>query len=445
MPPNRFTLFEHQTRSYADMGLHPNDLARREQVLANIERANERAGQEILHLGRKALRANHLVGVLGVGEFTFEILPKIDWAAGERSPASPSFPPSPLHSAAANLLSMLSYAYDLRLYEQDRAGLEVQSASWLEILTRLFVVTLRREILAGLAQEYVVREETLSVLRGRWDVQRQLKQAAHTQAAFDVIYDDLSADIPLNQVFRFTVEQLRNLSRDAGNQALLADLAAWFSPVALVPQVTVEFLDSIPFNRLNERFLPAFHLARLFLSANIIQLTAGSLPVSAFLLDMNVLFERFVAGFLARFRQQIFPASWQDIAVLSQSEGAAWYLGRSGGKNLLRLRPDLLFSQPGQPAPLLIADTKYKRLDPSGRGLPLSAEDVYQMLAYAVRLRCPLGLLLYPQSAPAPTRRLVEITSAGLRLVVATLNLRTPLDPPGGLVSELRDIFQSIA
>jgi 5-methylcytosine-specific restriction enzyme subunit McrC len=445
MPATIVTLFEHQFRSYAEMGLYPDNLARREKVLARIEQVNERAGQEILHLGRKGIHANAQVGIVRVGDFTFEILPKLDWTPRPASGTADLRTKSPERLASANLITMLSYAYNLRLIEQDIAGLGAQHASWLDLLTRLFAVDLHREIRAGLAQEYVTREETLSALRGRWDVQRQLRKPGDPRAAFDVIYDDLSSDTPLNQVFRYTIEQLGITCQDPGSQSLLAELSAWFQPVTLPAQLTSDVLDGILFNRLNERFQPSFHLARMFLTGCIIQLTAGDLPAYAFVFDMNVLFERFIAGFLTHFRRQILPPEWQDCAIVQQAEGTPLYLGRTREKNLLRLRPDLLFLRKGQTAPLLVADTKYKRLDPTQRGSGAAPEDIYQMLAYAVRLKCPFGLLLYPQTSSTPVRAKIEIDAASLRLYVATLNLHIPLDQPGELIEELRSIIQPIA
>jgi 5-methylcytosine-specific restriction enzyme subunit McrC len=454
MPATVITLFEHQYRSYAEIGLYPGNPALRERFLAKLERINEIAGQEILHLGRKGLQANALVGVLRVGEITFEIFPKIDYPPADREiQRTPSklddhqnTASKTVQSATKNLLSLLSYAYDLRLRGQDVAGLATQQATWMELLSRLFAVGLHQEILSGLSQEYVSREESLKVLRGRWDVQRQLRQPGDDPLSFQVVYDDLSPDIPLNQVFRFVVERLLTTSQDAQNQVLLRDLAERLLPAALLPQVSPELLASIRFTSLNERFEPAFNLARMFLSGNAIQIAVGDQAAYAFVFDMNLLFERFIAGFIGRHRQEIFPEAWQDIAVISQSEGAGLYLARWEGKSLFRLRPDLLFKRSNQPAPVLIADAKYKQLSGNQRRPGIAPEDAYQMLAYSVRYQCPHGLLFYPQPQPDHAVRIsFEIASPELKVQVASINLRTPLEPPDSLIREFQNIFHSCA
>src|SRR6266508_1404314 len=100
--------------------------------------------------------------------------------------------------------------------------------------------------------------------------------------AFDIIYDELTPNIPLNQIFRFAVERLHQTSQDPENRRLLGELNEWFYPVTQLSQVTQELLDSIQFNRLNERFQLAYTLARLFLSSHVIQMTSGDQPVYAF-------------------------------------------------------------------------------------------------------------------------------------------------------------------
>jgi 5-methylcytosine-specific restriction enzyme subunit McrC len=453
MPPVTITLFEHQQRTYSEIDLYPQDMALRERVLARVERLNEINKQEILHLGRKGLRANALVGVIRAGEVSFEILPKIDYADFDETkeqnvqsrPGSPETAShQPVNSATRNFLYLLSYAYGLRLYAKDIASLETQSNTWLDLLTHLFAAGLCQEILSGLSQHYISREENLQVLRGRWDVQRQFRRSHHSHPSFDVIYDELSADIPLNQVFHFVIEKLLATSQDPHNQVLLRNLAEWFRPVTLLSQLSPDFLAEIHFTRLNERFQPVFNLARLFLSGNTIQVTAGDQTNYAFVFDMNMLFECFIAGFLTRHRQQILPAEWQDVTVLPQSEGAGLYLARLNGKNVFRLRPDLLFNRHNQPAPVLVADTKYKQLNRNHSKPGIDPEDVYQMLAYSIRYQCPHGLLLYPQiKTNPPTRLQYEISTPALKLFAATLNLHTPLQQPDRLIEEFHGILQS--
>jgi len=67
------------------------------------------------------------------------------------------------------------------------------------------------------------------------------------------------------------------------------------------------------------------------------------------------------------------------------------------------------------------------------------------MLAYAVRLKCPRGLLIYPQAAGShPLLRHFIVKSAEFCVTIATINLHARLDSPGNLIEELRGIFKFV-
>lgn len=432
------SFFEHQFRSYQDIPAFPQDGQRRDQVLEEIERLNYTTGEEIFAIGYKGLRANAQVGVVRVGEITFEILPKVDDAIQPECFAA--------HTAARNLLWMLSYAAGIPIHDKDVAGLSDEPSSWFELLTHLFAAGLYREVLSGLTHTYTSDQYTLPVLRGRWDIQRQFTRLRHTRPEFDVIVDEFSADVPLNQIFRWVIEHLYELTQDQENRLLLGELRGWFGQVSLLAQVNPELADQVHFTRLNDRFQPAFNLARLFLSARAIRPISGTVGVYSFTFDMNSLFERFVTALLKRYRDQILPGDWLTATILAQSEGIPVYLAHAAGKPVVRLRPDLIVQNPGGSSPVLIADLKYKLLQPARRGLGLAEEDLYQMLAYATRLNCSRLLLIYPQPPTSgKMRQELVFDSPPVRLLASTINLRRPLSNPVEILSEMREIFHQIS
>ncbi len=438
------TLFEHQKRAYAQLGWTPDHPA-----LEQLENLNQANGLELIRLGHKHLQATQFVGVLRFGETTFQVLPKIDWNPTGDPDAPPDSIPhqAAVHSATRNLLHLLAYAQDLRIKEQDVAPLFARRSDWFELLTRLLAMDLHRLIKRGPERAYVPIQEALPVMRGRWQLERQLTRRPHVRHQFDVLYDEFSPDTPLNQVFRFVVDRLLLHTQDPGNRRLLRDLHQWLADVQPLGQISTAHLDGIHFTRLNQRFRPAFNLARLFVENRALQLSAGQHRTFAFVFDMNRLFEEFVYRFILRHRARIFPSGWQDVRLRAQSQGQLVYLVERlpDGRQLFRLRPDLLFTRPSG-RPLLVLDTKYKQLDARQHRLGVSQADVYQMLAYAVRLECPQTLLLYPRWVNAPPAP-VEFNTLGQpgRLLVATINLRQPLDSPAQLIEEFRALFEEVS
>jgi len=438
------TLFEHQGRLHKDLGWEPAD-----PTLMRLEQLNEAAGTELLHLGRTHLQATQFVGVVQIGETTLQVLPKIDYdPVGDADARGGSEPfQAAVNSATRNLLYLLSYTRDLPVREQDIAPLLAQRSSWFELLTRLLAVELQRQVKQGLQRAYISFEDTLPVMRGRWQLERQLTRRPHVRHRFDVAYDEFSPDTPLNRVFRCVVEQLLFLSQERGNRRLLRNISKWLVDAARLGEISQAHLEAVHFTRLNQRFQPAFNLARLFLENQALQLTAGKERTFAFMFDMKRLFEEFVYRFISRHRQHILKNGWGDIRLRYQARGRAIYLAERipSRKAAFRLVPDILFTRPSGRA-VLVLDTKYKELAQNRQQLGISESDMYQMLAYAVALDCPQTLLIYPQRAGSQAMSTRFATLGHPHLVsAATINLRQRLDHPKGLIQELAQVFLEVS
>ena len=163
---------------------------------------------------------------------------------------------------------------------------------------------------------------------------------------------------------------------------------------------------------------------------------------------MNRLFEGFVAGFLARHREEALPPGLSDCRLFPQTRSAARCLVTQSGRPGVRLEPDLAFRR-GDAFPLLI-DTKYKRLRLSEAALGISQDDMYQMFAYARRYACPQVLLLYPQTAEMPqglqSRFLFEDAPGG-GVTAATIDLQDEFYTTAGrqrLIVRLRTLLEGI-
>ena len=145
----------------------------------------------------------------------------------------------------------------------------------------------------------------------------------------------------------------------------------------------VSALDRMRYHRLNDDYRPIHQLCRLFLHGASLRESEGPIDFRTFLIDMNKLFEKFVA-------QVLRSSTPPDLDVRPQASGHLDY----GHK--IRFAVDLLISQFG--TPVLVADTKYKRLP----GPDAHNADLYQVLAYCTAIQSHQGLLVYPKSELPP-------------------------------------------
>ncbi|MCW3096238.1 MAG: mcrBC [Chthonomonadaceae bacterium] len=427
------TIFEHDTTT---------DYTWTDKDVAALDRLRDQYGAEVLQpTFRKnvhALKATQFVGMLRIGHRIIHILPKM------YRPSANLTETEKKREAAANLLSMLSYAGDLPVHQSEITSLLQRDISWLEILTRLFSVNLMRLWQMGPARNYESCHDELPRLKGKWRFSDQLRRPDRRHI-LSVTYDEFTVNNRFNRVLRFVVEQLWAITRDSTNRQRLGTLRDWMSEVELPLMITAAEMSVVRTTHLNERFTPVMNLAKLFLQGRSLELSSGRIETYAVLFDMNRLFEDFLVNFIRRHRQAILPTELSNCDLLPQSKGISIHLAAKGNKPLFRLKPDLVFRS-GTLFPLLM-DAKYKILDPADRTLGVNQDDFYQMFAYSQCFPSPVVLLLYPVTAATSSIPLQRLEFAGKLgcVVIGTIDLRLDMSRSNDikkLIDQLKEIFQ---
>lgn len=423
--PDLITLFEHETSTVKCT----------DELLRELERLDRAGRVSMLRTavrgGKVVLQATQHVGVMRLGHQTIQVLPKIY--------SSQSRPDRRASEAIRNILVMLSYAGGFGVNERGLAALTSYHADWFEILTKLFCSHLEHEWLRGPYRTYQEIEADLPVLKGRLQVLGTLRRPERKDR-FVVTHDAFTVDNQLNRVLRFVVERLWLVTSDPENKRRLTNLRGLMDDVTLLPTVTTQ---AIPIDRTSCRYELLLTLARVFLTHMTLQLSAGAVQTFTFSVDMHVLFESFLTGFIQRNRDAILSPYLAQCSFLPQTRGATLYLARAGLHPVFHLRPDIAFRD-ASGCPLCI-DAKYKRLDAADRSLGVAQSDFYQMYAYARRYDCPRVLLIYPQAAEtggAMRRRFNLEPDFGV-IDVATIDLQVDLTAPAGraaFVSQLKEV-----
>src|SRR5262249_10939399 len=142
--------------------------------LVLFDRLGQGAGVELLRpvvrQGKRELVATQHVGVFRLGNRTVQVLPKV-YRAGEAADDR-----ARAREATRNLLHMRQIADEVPVREQGLANLMKQEMDWFELLTRLFALHLREEWQRGPSRGYLVVEDDLPTLKGKWRVTEQLRR-----------------------------------------------------------------------------------------------------------------------------------------------------------------------------------------------------------------------------------------------------------------------------
>ena len=288
-----------------------------------------------------------------------------------------------------------------------------------EALALALTAAARRAFARGLLHGYRTEQDALRTVRGRIDMAEQLRRRFDLLVPVEVTYDEFTDDILANRLVKAAAELLGRgrledpRSRD-GLRWMNATLAN-VTPVRFSPQDVPEVM----FDRLNEHYREVVSLSRLILRHQALELERGEARASGFLIDMNDVFQ----GFVTRALRESLGVSER---TLRSDKRLPLSIFLAEGKRL-RLRPDLTWWD-GRHC-TFVGDAKYKRIDVQN----VPNADIYQILAYAVALGLPGGLLVYAKGEAEPVKYVVPGADKQLEVFAVDLagsieDLHTTID-----------------
>ena len=312
-------------------------------------------------VGGKFIQARNYVGVLQTKSgLTIEILPKIaDKNDAERSKAV--------------FIKMLKTLKNFPFKSSNLASLKTQNLPLLEIFISMFLCELEALVKKGIKSDYVALEENLNFLKGKLNINEQIKRNSIHKERFYVGYSEFLNDIKINRIIKTTLKFLYKKSNSSKNQQKIRELLFIFDEVSECENYK-NFFAKLVINRQVKHYEQTLLWCKIFLLGNSFTPHKGDDLAFALLFDMNALFESYVGDFI----KKSFPST-----ILQHSEKHLVEYPKS-----FKLRPDIFLE--GK----FIADTKWKIV--SSRD-DISQADLYQLYAYGKKHECDKLHLIYPK------------------------------------------------
>ena len=312
-------------------------------------------------VGGKFIQARNYVGVLQTKSgLTIEILPKIaDKNDAERSKAV--------------FIKMLRTLKNFPFKSSNLASLKTQNLPLLEIFISMFLCELEALVKKGIKSDYVALEENLNFLKGKLNINEQIKRNSIHKERFYVGYSEFLSDIKINRIIKTTLKFLYKKSNSSKNQQKIRELLFIFDEVSECEDYK-NFFAKLVINRQVKHYEQTLLWCKIFLLNNSFTPHKGDDLGFALLFDMNALFESYVGNFI----KKSFPGT-----ILQHSEKHLVENPKS-----FKLRPDIFLE--GN----FIADTKWKII--SSRD-DISQADLYQLYAYGKKHECDKLHLIYPK------------------------------------------------
>ena len=313
-------------------------------------------------VGGKFIQARNYVGVLQTKSgLTIEILPKI---ANKND----------TDKSKAVFIKMLRALKNFPFKSSNLASLKTQNLPLLEIFISMFLCELEALVKKGIKSDYVALEENLNFLKGKLNINEQIKRNSIHKERFYVGYSEFLSNIKINRIIKTTLKFLYKKSNSSKNQQKIRELLFIFDEVSECEDYK-NFFAKLVINRQVKHYEQTLLWCKIFLLNNSFTPHKGDDLSFALLFDMNALFESYVGNFI----KKSFPGT-----ILQHSEKHLVEDPKS-----FKLRPDIFLK--GK----FIADTKWKIV--SSRD-DISQADLYQLYAYGKKHPCDGKLhLIYPK------------------------------------------------
>lgn len=390
----RLTLTEFTTLPDVPLSIAERDAVRRLHPGIRIEPTS---GSE----DRYDLTADQRIGLVCLPELVVEIRPKV-----------------PMSS----VLFLVSYACGATSWFDQLPELD-GDPDLAEILALMLARMVQQSTRRGLLNGYQSEEESLQAPRGRILFDQQLRRRLTFLPPIDVRHDVFTADVLENRLLVAALGLMARLPhRWGGTKREISRADRLFGAVQRIHFAPWAVPDVV-ITRSNRHYQPALSLARLLLRSASLDIGAGGARGVAFLIDMNRAFEEFV-------RNSLREALRVDRSAFPE-RSPKYRLDEAG---VVPLKPDLCLI--GGQRVVWAGDAKYKRL-------PVGAyrnADLYQLLAYAVALDLPGGMLIYAADEGVHAAQHV-VVNAGKRLDVVALDL---LAPPAKILQQMAAIARHI-
>jgi len=291
----------------------------------------------------------------------------------------------------ANLPKLIEYAYDLEdiIIPESEIKFESTKNILIEIIISSFVKKCQQLLMQGLIKSYVTHEDNIPYLRGKLLLQQQFLNVIHKKLEFACEFDELEYNNLENQILRFCLEQCYYLTANESLKREVRRLIHQLSGFVESVPTTLNDFDKINYTRLNQHYKKIHQLCKLILtSTGISDFYKQKIPfVNSFFVDMNVIFEVFVAKLFDKF----YP-----LPTEAQKGKRAWITDEGTSATI---RTDILiYDNIGNVKSII--DTKYKK--------DISEADRFQIGFYIHEYKKNEGFAILPRRQESRDHTLIS-------------------------------------
>lgn len=336
------------------------------------------------------LKSNKYVGVIHYEGEKINLLPKIFYDGDK------DYSENEINQIQNHILWWLSYCRKIK-FPNYQSSLGSTKSDFFEVLIYLFSKYTRELLSSSIYQQYEEVNRELSFIKGRLNTNEYINQNLSTGKwhKLNCTYDAFVFDNEFNRIIKYVTTLLFNVTGNQDNKKNLREILFILDEVS-DERATAEQCSRISFNPMFGEFETVRDYCQLFLTNCVSFDYKNDLKLFAFLLPMEYVFEDFIFGFIDKELEEVTAKAQRSDTYLDEDK-------------TFNLKPDLWLKTEEKS---LIADTKYKIVysDEKDPKKGISQNDLYQMLAYAVRFEVDEIILFYPNTLKQAQEDNTELT-----------------------------------
>lgn len=321
-----------------------------------------------------------------------------------------------------NIYYMLAYAFQV-LRQKNYDDVDAEDFDEIQdLFAAILAKGVSQQLKQGLHREYITKNEALSVMRGKLDIQGTINNQIQRKKLLSCEFDELSVNNIFNQILKTTITILvRDSGVKASHKADLKKVILFFNEVDAIEPSGIRW-DSLIYQRNNKNYEMLMNVCYFVLDGMLQTTDKGNYKMASFSDEhMHKLYEKFVLEYFKRHH-----------SYLSEVRAARvkWDLDPGTEESMIRFLPimqtDIFLRYKDQ---VLIIDTKYygHTMQMQYDKATLHSGNMYQIFAYVKNQDTAntgnvSGMLLYAKTeeAIAPD---CSFVMGGNRISVKTLDL----------------------
>ena len=442
MSSKNITLFEFQRLTTNQFRMEVQKCLNREvdfnyidKIKEEIKKINVKLNLKVIKLYFDYIQATQYVGFIRLKEFSIQIIPKI-------------YKDNEVLPNLEYLIFLLKYLKlsGISLKKLDLGLLGKSKGDLFSFLIEMFLIELKKQIIAGLYRSYMVLKDSSQFIKGKLLVNQQIKYNIVKPWLFFCQFEEFMENNPINQIFKYALFLLKNSIQSTNIKKLIDEILILFINVDFIKIEPFHF-ERIHFTRLNIFYKHLIGFCKLIITQSNINFNKRTIESFYFLFDMNRLFEKFISIFMKRNQNEIKVNNSLKIVDIDDQVVIVSLF------DFFNLKPDLIITylENGKLNKLLL-DFKYKILKTEKNKDGISQSDFYQMFAYSQSQFEKFNeiILLYPRASKLDFKEFkhkYDITRKSIKLLIRFIdiekvyNFKSSFFEKDNLIRELNQIL----